>query len=83
MTPSSYCEHKTKKNTTMEEHTWKKINQQNLFKKIKNNKNNKMNENSQIDEALLNFRIEDIILTIKNKQWKISKKVCTLMKLPT
>jgi len=39
-----------------------------LFKKIKNNKNNKMNENSQIDEALLNFRIDDIILTIKNKQ---------------
>jgi hypothetical protein len=42
-----------------------------------------MSENSQIDEALVNFRIENIILTIKNKQWKISKKVCTSVKLPT
>jgi len=29
-----------------------------------------MNENSQIDEALVNFRINNIISTIENKKMK-------------
>ncbi len=48
--------------------------------KLAQKKKKKKSEHSQIDEALVNFRIDNITSTIRKKKWKISKKVCTLMK---